>query len=218
MDISTIGSISNASANSKEAKGGSVLGKEDFLNLLLKQLSYQDPLKPMDSTEFTTQLSQFSSLEELTNINSTLSDVLAFQQSMQNASVSNLIGKTVKVDGNAAYLTDKADMHYELSDDASSVEITIYDSSGKLVRTDNLNAQNAGAQSYVWDGKDGYGNQMPEGSYTFEVDALDISGNPVKALTSATGTVTEVLFESGLTFIILDNGAKVNLSDIKSIG
>ncbi|MBI4681965.1 MAG: flagellar hook assembly protein FlgD [Nitrospirae bacterium] len=218
MDISTIASIGSATPYSDGAKGGNALGKQDFLNLLLMQLSQQDPLNPMDNTEFTAQLSQFSSLEELANINSTLNDVLVFQQSMQNASIANLIGKSVKADGNTAYLTNNADMYYELSDDASSVEITIYDSSGKLVRTDNLTAKNAGAQNYVWDGKDDNGNQLSEGLYTFGVDAQDASGNPVHAQTSASGTVKEVLFEKGFTFIILDSGAKINLSDIKSIG
>ena len=215
MDISTIGSVSNTLTNSI---GEKTLGKEDFLNLLLKQLSYQDPLNPMDSTEFTSQLSQFSSLEELTNINSTLSDVLAFQQSMQNASVANLIGKTVKVDGNTAYLSDKADVNYELSGDASLVEISIYNGAGKLVRTENIGPSSAGDQSYTWDGKDSYGNRMVPGAYTFDIEAQDISGNPVPALSSSSGTVTEVLFEKGLTYIMLNGSIKVNLSDIKSIG
>jgi flagellar basal-body rod modification protein FlgD len=215
MDLSTIGSISNGGTDSI---GANTLGKEDFLKLLLEQLSHQDPLNPLDSTEFTAQLSQFSSLEQLTNINSTLHDVLAFQQSMQNTSVANLIGKTVKVDGNSVYLSDKAEMNFELSDEASTGEISVYDAAGQLVWSKDLGPQMSGAQRYLWDGKDNSGNQLPEGSYTFEVKAQDISGNPVHALTSAVGTVSEVLFEDNLTFIILNDGTKVNLSDIKSVG
>jgi len=215
MDISTIGSIS--SINSGAVAGGS-LGKEDFLMLLLEQLSHQDPLNPLDSTEFTAQLSQFSSLEELTNINSTLNDVLAFQHSMQNASVADLVGKTIKVDGNSTYLRDRAEIHYELSHEASSVEVSVYDNSGKLVRLENVGPGAAGEQLYSWDGKDSSGTQLPEGSYTFQVEALDISGEPVNTATSASGTVTEVLFEDGLTFIVLNGNTKVNLSDIRSIG
>jgi len=217
MDISTIGSLSNAGTSSNSI-GAKSLGKQDFLNLLLKQLNYQDPMNPMDSTEFTTQLSQFSSLEELTNINSTLSDVLAFQQSMQNASVANLVGKTVKVEGNTAYLSDKADINYELSGEASSVEVSIYDGAGRLVRNENIGAHSEGIQQYIWDGKDSSGNKMPQGAYTFIVEARDISGNPVPALSTSSGTVTEVLFEKGLTYIMLNGSTKINLSDIKSIG
>jgi flagellar basal-body rod modification protein FlgD len=215
MDISTIGSLTNASTGSAGAKA---LGKQDFLNLLLKQLNYQDPMNPMDSTEFTTQLSQFSSLEELTNINSTLSDVLAFQQSMQNASVANLVGKTVKVEGNTAYLSDKADINYELGGEASIVEISIYDGAGRLVRNENIGAHSEGDQHYTWDGQDSSGNKLPQGAYTFAVEAKDITGNPVSAQSISSGTVTEVLFEKGLTYIMLNGNTKINLSDIKSIG
>jgi len=215
MDISTIGSVSSVSS---DAVAGGSLGKEDFLMLLLEQLSHQDPLNPLDSTEFTAQLSQFSSLEELTNINSTLNDVLAFQQSMQNASVADLVGKTVKVDGNSAYLRETAEIHYELLHDAASVEISVYDNSGRLVHLEKVGTEAAGEQRYLWDGKDNSGNQLPEGSYTFQVEALDISGEPVNTATSASGTVTEVLFEDGLTFIVLNGNTKVNLNDIRSIG
>ena len=215
MDISAIGGISDSTPN---AIGANAMGKEDFLNLLLQQLSHQDPLNPMDSTEFTVQLAQFSSLEELSNINSTLNDVLSFQESMQNASVAELIGKTVRVEGNTSYLTDRAEFNYELAGDASSVEISIYDTTGRLVRTEDIASQGAGAQRYVWDGKDNNGNPMSEGYYTFEVNAKDLSGTPVPVLSTASGTVEEVVYENGLTFILLNNGTKINLNDIKSIG
>jgi len=95
MDISAIGGVSAI----REATGGNVLGKDDFMTLLIKQLSHQDPLNPMDSSEFTSQLTEFSSLEELVNIKDSLDGVLAYQQSMQNATVANLIDKTVETAG-----------------------------------------------------------------------------------------------------------------------
>jgi flagellar basal-body rod modification protein FlgD len=172
----------------------------------------------MDSTEFTVQLTQFSSLEELYNINSTLSDVLAFQHSLQNAAVANLIGKTVTASGNSIYLTaDSAEIRYELLDEASSVKISIIDSTGRVVRTEELNWQSAGEQVYLWDGKDDLGNQLPEGVYTFEVEALDNTDSPVSVLTSTSGVVTGVYFEDGLTYLILDGGRNVYLSEIQSI-
>ncbi len=149
MNIPNIGNINNIT----DPVTRKTLGKEDFLNLLLKQLSYQDPLNPMDSAEFTVQLTQFSSLEELNNINDTLNEVLLFQQSMQNTTISNLIGKTVKVSGNTTYLNDTADISYELLDEASSVKISIFNESGKLVRSEDIGPQTAGDNSYLWDGK-----------------------------------------------------------------
>ncbi len=196
---------------------GKTLGKYDFLKLLVKQLAHQDPLNPMDSTEFTSQLAQFSSLEQLNNVNSTLSEILAFQHSLQNAMVTNLIGKVVRISGNTIYLSDKADISYALSNDAASVKVSIFDKSGSLVRSEEIGPQAAGNNSYVWDGKDTFGNQMSEGSYTFEIEAQDSSGNPVQALTNTSGTVTGVAFEDGITYLVLDKYMMVNLSEILSV-
>jgi flagellar basal-body rod modification protein FlgD len=213
MNISSVNSLSDIT----NSVGPKTLGKEDFLKLLLEQLSHQDPLNPMDSTEFTVQLTQFTSLEELNNINSTLNEVLAFQHSMQNAAVANLIGKTVTASGNTIYLKDSADIRYELLEDASSVEISIIDSTGKIVKSEELGSQKAGDQIYLWDGKDNYGNQLPEGTYIFEIEALNGPGDPVNVLTSTSGIVTGVYFEDGTTYLILDGGRNVHLTEIQSI-
>jgi len=94
MDISAV--INNN--NPINIVSGKSLAKDDFLKLLIAQLTHQDPLNPTDSEEFTAQLTQFSSLEELTNINTNLQDILAFQRSQQNAMLPSLIDKAVKTD------------------------------------------------------------------------------------------------------------------------
>ena len=206
------------SRQSTQTYGKQTLDQTDFMNILLTELRYQDPSEPMDSKEFAVQLTQFSSLESLSNINSTLDDLLAYQQSMQNATVTNMIGKTVTVVGNSSYLNGTADMSYNLADDAASVKIIIKDEAGKVLRSDDLNAQNAGSQSYSWDGKDDLGNDMPLGNYTFEIDALDSLDNPVGVTTKSLGKVTNIAFEGGVTYLVLDGNKRVFLSDIESIG
>jgi len=94
MEVSGVSDINSTIQN----VNGKTFGKEDFMKILLKQLNYQDPLNPMDSTQFTSQLTQFSSLEQLTNLNTTLENVLAFQQSIQNASITDLIGRRERVE------------------------------------------------------------------------------------------------------------------------
>ena len=215
MDIPGVTNIDDSAKN--VSYGMQALGQEDFMNLLLKELSYQDPLNPMDSKEFTVQLTQFTSLDRLNNINDVLNNILAFQQSMQNATVTNMIGKTVNVDGNSSYLDGSAVMSYDLTDDASSVKILISDASGKLVRSEDLDSQAAGVNHYSWDGKDDLGNTLPDGSYTFEIEALDGLGNPVNAVASSSGYVTGVAFEDSMTYLVLDGIRKVYLSDVKSI-
>ena len=78
------------------------LGKDDFLRLFTSQLKYQDPLKPLESTEFTSQLAQFSSLEQLFNINNNIDRMVTFQQSLNNGIAMSLIGKTVTTEDNIA--------------------------------------------------------------------------------------------------------------------
>ena len=190
MDISAIGGVSAI----KEATGGNVLGKDDFMTLLIKQLSHQDPLNPMDSAEFTSQLTEFSSLEELTNIKDTLEGVMAYQQSMQNATVANLIDKTVETEGDSFYMQDNADVGYELNGDASSVIISVHDESGAMVWTGETGQHLEGINKFAWNGKDINGSQLPAGKYTFSIDAKDVSGNEVDASTIEKGLVTGISF------------------------
>lgn len=87
---------------SSAAAAGKTLGKDEFLKLFVNQLKYQDPLKPMDSTEFTAQLAQFSSLEQLTNVSASMQQVASLQQLANNASAAGLIGRNIKAfDGTA---------------------------------------------------------------------------------------------------------------------
>ena len=74
---------------------GGPLGKDQFLQLFTTQLRYQDPLKPMDSTEFTAQLAQFSSLEQLTNLNTSMTQMASLQQQVNNAAAAGLIGRNI---------------------------------------------------------------------------------------------------------------------------
>jgi flagellar basal-body rod modification protein FlgD len=184
-----------------------ILGKEDFLYLLVTQLKSQDPLEPMKSTEFTAQLAQFSSLEQLCIINENLGYLQLYQASLNNSQAVAFIGKTVKASGNSIYLTDGVpdDIHFELAEDAISSFINIYDYAGNLVRTIEVGALNAGEQTIEWDGTDNEGNKFPDGKYVFEVLATDVNGDMVRTTTYITGRVTGVTFKDGITYLLVGN-------------
>lgn len=216
MDTATIaGSTANSTGTSSGSN--SAVSKDEFLRLFTTQLKAQNPLKPMESTEFTSQLAQFSSLEQLTNMSSALNDLLLYQNSLQNTLTSGLIGKQVRVSGSETYLKDDASISFSLPQDAVKVNVTITDQSGKTVRVIEMGAQKAGDKTYTWDGRDATGKKLTEGNYKVKVDALDSSGNTVKAETSIYGTVKGITYDNNKTYIILDNGMKVQLSDIKEI-
>jgi len=212
-----ITAVNNSYNAAQSTSTNQILGKDDFLKLFTMQLRYQDPLNPMSNTEFTAQLAQFSSLEQLSNISSQLHDLLVYQNSLQNTLTNDLIGRKVKVSGNEVYLKDKAEISYTLQSDASQAKISVYNSSGDLVRTVDLGQQTSGEQNYVWDGKDNNGVQLPEGKYQMKVDALDASGNPVNVSTMVYGTVTGITFDNNITYLIIDDSTRIQLSDIKEI-
>jgi flagellar basal-body rod modification protein FlgD len=220
MDFSTVVSGTSTSATSKANSTAQIMGKDDFLRLFVTQLKNQNPLSPMDSTGFTSQLAQFSSLEQLTNINTGISNLTLYQNSMQNALATGLIGKAVQVSGNQISLTagGTSDISYSLSENAAQTKISISDASGKCVRQVTQGPQNAGNTTYSWDGKDTLGAALPSGTYTFKIEALNAAGAAVTASTLMSGTVTGIAFENNATYLVLTGGLKVQLGDIKKIG
>jgi flagellar basal-body rod modification protein FlgD len=193
------------------------LGKEDFLQLLVAQLSAQDPLNPMDSREFSAQLAQFSALEQMTNVNSTLEELVKAQQAMGNSSMISLIGKLVDVPGNSFEHTQggTTNLTYALGSEASTTKIEIYNSAGNLVNT--LNGPGAkGSNLAIWNGLDSQGNPVPAGLYSFKVQATNAKGGLVTSETFTTGLVTDVLFEEGEAFAVV-NGQKLPAAEITRV-
>ena len=195
-----------------------VLSKDDFLNLLITQLQNQDPLNPTDSVEFTSQLAQFSSLEQLGNVNDNLQELKNFQASINNSQAVSLIGKTITANGNFIQLTgdEPVGCSFELADDAALVAATIYDSAGEFVKSFEGQDLSAGQNSLLWDGTDQNGNRMPAGNYTFEIKAADINGKEVDATTLFSGTVDKVTFENNASFLI-SAGQKIALGDVVEV-
>jgi len=201
----SIAGMDSVSSNGNPLYGTSnVLAKEDFLKLLVAQLQAQDPLKPMESTEFTAQLAQFSSLEQLSNINDNLQYLQLYQSSINNAQAVAFIGKNVEAIGNSIQLTNGVsdDMLFDLASDANAVFINIFDSSGKFIKAIESGPYNAGEQSIAWDGTDKDGNNVSDGEYDFEVVATDANGDEIQTTTFITAAVTGVTFIDGTTYLL----------------
>lgn len=186
------------------------LGKDDFMKLLLAQLKNQDPLKPVDGTDFAAQLAQFSSLEQLSNMNTELKNQSVSQMTMNYAQSVNMIGKEVvtKSGNSLAVSGPTTDLSYKLATDAQSVTITILDKQGKLVKTWDEAAQKAGINKVTWDT-----STVETGDYTFQVIAKDSKGQTVSVDTMTTGLVTAVHFRNNQILATV-NGLEVPLSNI----
>jgi len=171
-----------------------ILGKNDFLNLLVTQLQHQDPLNPTESTEFTAQLAQFSSLEQLNNINDNLKNMELFQTSMTNSQAVSYIGKEIAAKGNTVQLEDghQAECHFELADSAALAVVSIYDASGGFVKSFETGPLSSGRQSAVWDGTDRNGNSAAPGLYRFELQAVDADNRSLSVTPLINAVVTGV--------------------------
>ena len=204
-------------SGSSAAEKSKSLGKDDFLNLLVKQLQYQDPLNPVENADFTAHLALFTSLETLTNIDENIASLGILQSSINNMNALSFIGKQVEAQGNIVnYSGGEVRINYELDSPAATVEVNIYDSRGKLVRPMESSNATAGVAQCTWDGLDDNGYELGEGRYRFSVRAVDYEGAPVGATTYTSGLVEGVRYEGGITYLIIGD-KEINIADIKKI-
>lgn len=179
-----------------------------FLTLLTTQLQNQDPLSPMDSTEFTNQLVQFSQVEQSINTNQKLDDLLA----LQLAGISNVALGYVGMDvtyTSAEMNWDGAkpvEVNFGLSAQASVSKVNIYKEDGTQVRSMSA-PTSPGAQKLTWDGRDDNGNLMEAGTYTVKVDAADKDGKPMAVSTAVSGNVRGIESQDGVVFLLVGERA-----------
>jgi len=203
--------------NQNQISGSDAMNKEDFLKLLMAQMKNQNPLEPINNQEFVAQLTSFSSLEQLENLNQNVSASVQLQKSQSNAAAMSLIGKKIKAPGNIIELNggSPVDISYELESDAN-VKINIYDSSNKLVKTINAGIQKAGANNLAWDGTTTPGQKLPEGIYTYEIVSTGADGEAVSVKTFLFGQVEKMQFENGGALLFVGN-REVTLSDVYTV-
>lgn len=182
------------------------LGLNQFLTMLVAQLKHQDPLNPMDGTDFTAQLAQFSALEQQFQMNDSLAGIQSALSAQQNGSAIDYIGKTVKTADNTLVVKEgKADSaDYTLSGRAQ-VSLYVYDSQGLEVRKIYEGWQDAGEYRIDWDGRDNAGNPVSDGTYQVEVVAQDDQGLVVSTSTYVSGEVTGVTYHGGLAYLMIDD-------------
>ena len=205
--------IISTTTTTKTATSTKSLGKDEFMKLLLAQLKNQDPTKPMDGTDFAAQLAQFSSLEQLSNLNTELQTQGVNQMTMGYAQSVNMIGKEAVTSGGNTVTANgsSVDMTYSLASDAQNIAVSILDKEGKVIKTLNESNQKAGTNKITWDS-----SGVDMGSYTYQVAATDADGAAVAATTLTSGLVTAVHFKNNQISATI-NGQEVALSDIVEI-
>lgn len=196
------------------------LGKDDFLKLLTVQLRYQDPLNPMENTEFIAQMAQFSSLEQLQNMNQTMERSQGAEAELQaafkNNLVTSLVGKAVEVPTQeVAFDGETTEVAYRLGPQARSASLQILDARGQMVRELELDTSQA-YNTVEWDGKSVSGDKVPKGAYLAVVTAAGPGGVPVEADMLKRVRVDAVRY-TGTEARIWADGRELALSDLRGV-
>ncbi|MFH0734144.1 MAG: flagellar hook capping FlgD N-terminal domain-containing protein [bacterium] len=214
--------LNNSTTTTNTSTGGSDLGKDDFLKLMITQLKYQDPSDPLDSSAYSAQLAQFSSLEQLTNINTSLNNSIdanyVLTQSINNTMSATWIGKSVKLEGTTLTNSGQEEIGfgYNLPSEAKNISVKIYDKNGALVKTIENAEKSVGDHKLFWDFTDNNGVKLNNGDYTFKVEATNTAGNDITTTTFRIGTIDSIKFTSNGTILVVDD-TEYNLSDITEI-
>lgn len=201
--MSTIAAAANtsAAATTKSAAGAKSLAQnfDTFLTMLTTQLKHQDPLSPMDSTQFTNQLVQFAGVEQQINANANLEKLIGATGMNTHAQAVNYIGHVVEADTDQVPLQGSVDtasnsiqlangsatFKYSLAEQATSTQLRIKDSNGNVIRT-LVGDLNKGIHEITWDGKNSAGETMDTGTYTVEPNVVNAAGKSVETTTYTT--------------------------------
>ncbi len=199
QDVEVVDSISGAAA----------LGKDDFLKLLLAQLRNQDPLNPADNTEFVAQLAQFSSLEQMTQMNTSLESMLdsntSVSQAISKAMMTTYFGNTVMAE-TADFMFDgktPVELSFSLDEQMVQGKVEIKNSAGDVVRTVQVGILEEGNHSMSWDGFTSKGVFASAGTYTYEITAENAAGEEVEWVPMYTGKVEGISHKDGESMLFI---------------
>lgn len=217
--VNGVGSGSSLGTGSSVVSSTAALGKQDFLNLLVSQLANQDPLNPMDNQQFASQLAQFSSLEQMTNIQGVLEQGLSGDQNlagaMQGGLAAELIGRRVTVLDNRVCLeSGAATLRWESDGAPAAVDVTITNELGVTVAQFTVEDPQEG--STVWDGRDSAGAELPDGTYTVSLQARDAAGADLAVRPLWQGRVDTVRFRQGTPWLV-GGGLEFSLGQVSEV-
>ena len=190
---------------------------EMFMTLLVTQMQNQDPLNPTDTATFTSQLVQYSAVEQQIKSNAYLADLKALATTQNASNLVSYVGKTVEAEGKTVTFdgTEPAAWNFDSSAKSSAATITITNSDGKPVYT-TTKALATGSNTFSWDGTTTAGGTAPAGDYTIKVAGTDASGNAVTITTALTGVVSAVDF-SGTTPLLTIDGQTISAWKVTTV-
>jgi flagellar basal-body rod modification protein FlgD len=215
MAVNGVGS-SQGTQTAQQASSGLAQNMDAFLMLLTTQLKNQDPLSPQDSTQWVTQLVQFSGVEQAIHQRQSLENLVNLQLAWQTTNAVGYIGKTVEASGENVFLKNgDAKIRYTLDEDAGAATVVIKDQGGKTVRELTV-PKTKGAHEVTWNGKDTDGVALDDGFYSVSVRATKGQNIAVGATTKFSGVVDSIENTNGQVLLHVGN-QKLAIGDITSV-
>lgn len=184
-------------AGTSTSGNATVMGQADFLTLLITQLRNQDPLSPMDSQEFASQLAQFSTVEQLAEINGGMTEQIAASRTAAVLSETTfgaaLIGRRVLAEGDQVVVGSdgSGQIQVDVGGEGGDATLTIFDAAGDEVATVDVGTVGGGRQSLALP------DDLAAGTYTYELTVTDANGAAVAVTSFVSGIVDRLLFENG---------------------
>jgi len=190
---------------------------DTFLVLLTAQLQNQDPLAPMDSTQFTQQLVQFSQVEQQIRTNEQLEGLVGQYQAASAGAALSYLGRDAIIEADETYLAGGvANWAYNLPSAASTMTVHVRDSSGRVVYTSTSEARGAGEHLFTWDGKTNNNTTAADGVYTLTFEAQDSAGTAIRPTINVRETIMGVDFSGGTPVVITPSGTR-SIDTIRSV-
>ncbi len=208
--VNTVTTTGLANSANSTANQSAQLSEDfsQFLTLLTTQLQNQDPLSPMDSSEFTNQLVQFSQVEQQINSNQKLDSLLALQLSSISSVALGYVGMDISyVSADMNYDgSTPVDINYALASEAITAKVNIYDEEGTLVYSGDA-PKNTGTNSFTWNGLKTNGQPVEEGTYSVSIDAIDKDGKSIDNSTVVSGHVRGIETQNGVVYVLVGERA-----------
>jgi len=201
-------------------KDDGMLTQEDFFALLTKELSYQDPTKPVENNEMISQMTAFSTTDGVTQLNEQFTDFASSMSSGQALQASSLVGRSVMVEDNSFTQAGGEEIKGKLVTDepASNVVIYVENAAGERVQTVPVGSVPSGESAFTWDGTEASGYAAPAGEYRFRIAGIvDGKSTELSAMTYRKVDSVTLAGAGGSILLNLNGGSSMALSDVVEV-
>ncbi|MDD9154802.1 flagellar hook assembly protein FlgD [Aliivibrio sp. S4TY2] len=220
--IDQLKSLQEANKPEKATGGKNELKQEDFLSLLTKQLSQQDPFKPVENDQMIAQMASFATVDGIGKMNTQFDSLNSSMTSNQALQASSLVGRDVLVPGAKGLKEADKGMAamVKLPQAINNLMVRVENEQGQLIRTLDVGAKPAGDTRVEWDGKDDKGNAMPAGRYNIKAAGV-LDGNNQEFGVSTYANVNSVLLGKGDGNVLLNLAgftSPMKLAEVLEVG